>query len=129
MRRLATGLLSPVLAATGVYFVLYLYGWEWYRAFVVGVVFVAAEVSLVSLRLTHAIDRASARGSPPAGSRPGPAPRPRGSRRGGRGARWHPCARRRCSTIRPGRQTGPPRWSCTSATRTATGQNSDSRLL
>jgi hypothetical protein len=59
MSKLRTVLLSIVLLATGVYFVLYLYGWEWYRAFVVGIVFLAAEQAAMGIHFGSMIRKGS----------------------------------------------------------------------
>src|ERR1700689_596886 len=60
MHRIFTISLTVVLIATGVYFALYLYGWEWYRAFVVGVVFLSAEVAAVGTHLSSVLRRMDA---------------------------------------------------------------------
>jgi hypothetical protein len=77
MNRVRTALLGVVMVATGIYFVLYLYGWEWYRAMVVGIVFLAAELAVIGShlgRLAHralvADDRQDATGSSLPGQRP-----------------------------------------------------------
>jgi hypothetical protein len=50
-RRLGTLLTVLVLAASGSYLLVYLYRWEWNRALVAGVIFVAAEVAIVATAL------------------------------------------------------------------------------
>ncbi|HVM02473.1 MAG TPA: hypothetical protein VM263_07365 [Acidimicrobiales bacterium] len=72
MRKLRYAVLLGALGATGVYLFVYLVRWEWHRALVAGVLFVAAEVALASaavldrLRsIQHALEAA-----------PGPADRP-----------------------------------------------------
>lgn len=72
-----------VLAASGAYLLIYLYRWEWNRALISGIFFVAAEVALGSAsmsrrmsRLEQRIDRldrpAADRGSPPDDEPPDP---------------------------------------------------------
>lgn len=50
-RRLGTLLTVLVLAASGSYLLVYLYRWEWNRALVAGVIFVAAEIAIVATAL------------------------------------------------------------------------------
>lgn len=57
LRLAARVLVLVVLAASGSYFILYLYRWEWTRAIIAGVFFVAAEVVLVAMVLGHQIAR------------------------------------------------------------------------
>jgi hypothetical protein len=66
-----------VLVASGTYLLVYLYRWEWNRALISGLFFVAAEVALASsaiLRrlgvLEHRLDEASRAGAPPTPSPP-----------------------------------------------------------
>jgi hypothetical protein len=66
---LARAGLLIVLAATGGYLLLYLYRWEWQRAIVAGIFFLAALIvlsTLLILRRLDAVARASARQAPPA---------------------------------------------------------------
>ena len=48
MRRVRYAILTVALLSTGVYLFVYLYRWEWHRALVAGVLFVAAEVGLAA---------------------------------------------------------------------------------
>lgn len=48
MRKLRYAILLGALAATGIYLFVYLVRWEWHRALVAGVLFVAAELALAS---------------------------------------------------------------------------------
>jgi hypothetical protein len=48
MKKLRYGVLIVALVASGIYLFLYLYRWEWHRALVAGVIFVAAEVGLAT---------------------------------------------------------------------------------
>lgn len=48
MRKLRYTILLGALAATGIYLFVYLVRWEWHRALVAGVLFVAAELALAS---------------------------------------------------------------------------------
>lgn len=76
MRKLGAVVLGAALVVTGVYFVLYLYGWEWYRAFVVGAIFVGIEVAAATFYLAHLLGRlsdAARPGGPPAPHRDGTA--------------------------------------------------------
>lgn len=59
MSKIRAILLSLVMLATGVYFVLYLYGWEWYRAFVVGIIFIAAEQAAMGIHYGSMIRKGS----------------------------------------------------------------------
>jgi len=47
-RRIATVLAATTLAGSGTYLFVYLYRWEWNRAIIAGVFFLAAEVALVA---------------------------------------------------------------------------------
>jgi hypothetical protein len=47
-RRIAYAMVASVLAASGAYVFVYLYRWEWNRALMAGVLFVAAEVALAA---------------------------------------------------------------------------------
>jgi len=58
-RRLGTALTVMVLLASGTYLLVYLYRWEWNRAVVAGIFFIAAEIALVAtalLRKLHTIE-------------------------------------------------------------------------
>ena len=59
MATVRTLLLGLVMLATGIYFVLYLYGWEWYRALVVGIIFVAAEQAAMGIHYGSMIRKGS----------------------------------------------------------------------
>ena len=48
MRKVRYGILFVAVAASGIYLFVYLYRWEWHRALVAGVLFVAAEVALAA---------------------------------------------------------------------------------
>jgi hypothetical protein len=50
-RRLGTLMTVIVLAASGGYLLVYLYRWEWNRALVAGIIFVAAEIAIVATAL------------------------------------------------------------------------------
>ena len=68
-RRLGTSITAVVLLASGTYLIVYLYRWEWNRAVVAGVFFLAAELALASnalLRRVRAIELRLAESSPPA---------------------------------------------------------------
>lgn len=70
MRRVATGLVLAVLAASGVYALVYLFRWEWHRAIITALFFVAAEIGLGLAVLLRRIVRIEARledlaGQPP----------------------------------------------------------------
>jgi hypothetical protein len=56
-------LVVVVLAGSGGYLLVYLYRWEWNRALISGLVFVAAEIALVASMLTR---RVASNGHPPA---------------------------------------------------------------
>lgn len=64
MRKLAWVAAVVTLVATGAYVFVYLYRWEWHRALIAGVLFLAAEVAvctaLVLRRLPPASDRPTA---------------------------------------------------------------------
>jgi hypothetical protein len=63
--RLLTRLLTLiVLAASGTYLIVYLYRWEWNRALVAGIFFVAAEVAFAASMLLARLDRIASRLSP-----------------------------------------------------------------
>ena len=47
-RRVSLGLLGFVAAASGAYLLIYLVRWEWHRAIIAGLFFIAAEVALVA---------------------------------------------------------------------------------
>ena len=70
-RKLALAALVVVMAAAGWYVFVYLYRWEWNRAIVAGVIFLAAEVALlgsvVIARLSTLSRRLDGMASPPAG--------------------------------------------------------------
>ena len=68
-RRLGTSITAVVLLASGTYLIVYLYRWEWNRAVVAGVFFLAAELGLAAnalLRRVRAIELRLAETSPPA---------------------------------------------------------------
>lgn len=78
MRKLRYAVLLGALGATGVYLFVYLVRWEWHRALVAGVLFVAAEVALASAAILdrlRSIQHALEVGPGPAG-RPAPVPEP-----------------------------------------------------
>jgi hypothetical protein len=56
-RKIAVAALVLVMAASGWYVFVYLYRWEWNRALVSGVIFLAAEVALLGLALVDRIGR------------------------------------------------------------------------
>ncbi len=58
-RRLATLFGVAVMAAAGLYFFVYLWRWEWNRALVAGVLFVAAEVAMLTVAVLERIRRLS----------------------------------------------------------------------
>lgn len=60
-RRLGTLLTVAVLVASGTYLLVYLYRWEWNRALVAGVFFIAAEVALVATELLRRLRSIEAR--------------------------------------------------------------------
>ena len=60
-RRLSTLLTVTVLIAAGTYLLVYLYRWEWNRALVAGVFFVAAEVAIVGTALLRRLRAIEAR--------------------------------------------------------------------
>jgi hypothetical protein len=57
MRRLGWLLGTITLVACGVYSVVYVYRWEWNRALLVGLLFVAIEVALVGLLVLRRVQR------------------------------------------------------------------------
>jgi hypothetical protein len=56
-RTVAVAALGVVMAASGWYVFVYLYRWEWNRALVSGLIFVAAEVAMLGLALAHRLGR------------------------------------------------------------------------
>jgi hypothetical protein len=60
-RRLGTVLTLIVLVAAGAYLIVYLYRWEWNRALVAGVIFVAAEIAIVATSLLRRLRSLEAR--------------------------------------------------------------------
>ena len=60
-RRLSTLVTVTVLVAAGAYLLVYLYRWEWNRALVAGVIFVAAEVAIVGTTLLRRLREIEAR--------------------------------------------------------------------
>ena len=60
-RRLSTLVTLTVLIASGAYLLVYLYRWEWNRALVAGVIFVAAEVAVVGTALLRRLRAIEAR--------------------------------------------------------------------
>ncbi len=71
-RKLALAALGVVMAAAGWYVFVYLYRWEWNRAIVAGVIFLAAEVALLGSVLITRLSTLSRRldgmaDGPPAG--------------------------------------------------------------
>jgi hypothetical protein len=68
-RRLGTSVTAVVLLASGTYLIVYLYRWEWNRAVVAGVFFLAAELALATnalLRRVRSIEQQLTEASPPA---------------------------------------------------------------
>ncbi|HET9443698.1 MAG TPA: hypothetical protein VFO65_10265, partial [Acidimicrobiales bacterium] len=66
MRKLRYTVLFGALAATGIYLFVYLVRWEWHRALVAGVLFVAAELALTAaavLDRLHSINEALRKGA------------------------------------------------------------------
>jgi hypothetical protein len=61
-------LAGVVLVLSGGYMIVYLYRWEWNRAIISGVFFVAAEVALASSMILRRLQRLEARTPPPARS-------------------------------------------------------------
>jgi hypothetical protein len=47
MKKLRYGIIACAMVASGVYLFVYLYRWEWHRAMIAGLIFVAAEIGLV----------------------------------------------------------------------------------
>lgn len=76
-RRLARLFAAVVLLASGTYFFVYLWRWEWNRAVIAGILFIAAEVALGTssilgrLAARPATSRAAAGGGATAGAGPG----------------------------------------------------------
>lgn len=69
MRKLRYAILLGAVAATGVYLFVYLVRWEWHRALVAGVLFVAAELALAAAAILdrlRAIEAAVQAGAPAA---------------------------------------------------------------
>jgi hypothetical protein len=60
-RRLGTVLTVLVLLASGTYLLVYLYRWEWNRAVVAGIFFIAAEIALVATALLRKLQAIEAR--------------------------------------------------------------------
>ena len=58
-RRIASILLLATMATAAWYFFAYLVWWEWNRAVIAGVLFVAAEVGFVTLLVFSRVDRVS----------------------------------------------------------------------
>jgi hypothetical protein len=58
-RRIASILLVATMATSAWYFFAYLVWWEWNRAIIAGVLFVAAEVGFVTLLVFSRVDRVS----------------------------------------------------------------------
>lgn len=70
-RRMATALAGATLAGSGTYLFVYLYRWEWNRAIIAGVFFLAAEIALSTgavLGRLHAVETAQRRQRPDAAS-------------------------------------------------------------
>lgn len=62
--RIAGALGGAVLAATGLYFFVYLWRWEWNRALIAGVLFVATEVAMAAAVILNRLRRLEARVQP-----------------------------------------------------------------
>jgi len=60
-RRLATAMVLGVLAASGTYVLVYLFRWEWHRAIITGIFFLAAETALAVMVVLHRLDSIEAR--------------------------------------------------------------------
>lgn len=60
-RRLGSLVTAAVLAASGTYLLVYLYRWEWNRALVAGIFFVAAEIALIGTALLRRLRAIEAR--------------------------------------------------------------------
>ena len=76
MRRLSLAGVVAVLAASGAYALIYLFRWEWHRAIITALFFVAAEIGLgLALilrrlaRLEQHLDELAKRPAPPATAR------------------------------------------------------------
>lgn len=67
MRRLRYLILIGAVAATGAYLFVYLFRWEWHRAIVAGVLFVAAEVALAAAAILDRLRAIESRLAPGAG--------------------------------------------------------------
>ena len=63
--RIAGLLGTAVLLATGLYFFVYLWRWEWNRALIAGVLFVAAEVAMAGAMVLSRLRRMEDRMPPP----------------------------------------------------------------
>ncbi len=70
-RKLSVLAIVPVLAITGAYTLIYLFRWEWNRAIITGIFFLAAELALAIVlllrrftRLEHRLDRMEAPNQP-----------------------------------------------------------------
>jgi hypothetical protein len=61
LRRVAVAIAVVTLLTSGAYVFVYLYRWEWNRAVVSGVIFLAAEVALVSAVITARLGRVDRR--------------------------------------------------------------------
>jgi len=60
-RRLAMAMVLGVLAASGTYVLVYLFRWEWHRAIITGIFFLAAETALAVMVVLHRLDSIEAR--------------------------------------------------------------------
>jgi hypothetical protein len=60
-RRIARVLGAAMLVATGLYFFVYLWRWEWNRALIAGVLFVATEVAMATATVLDRLQGLSAR--------------------------------------------------------------------
>ncbi|HJV08818.1 MAG TPA: hypothetical protein VJ653_04030 [Acidimicrobiales bacterium] len=59
--RIARLLGAAVLAATGLYFFVYLWRWEWNRALIAGILFIATEVAMATATVLNRLNRLDAR--------------------------------------------------------------------
>jgi hypothetical protein len=58
MKALMWAVLAATVAGTGGYVIVYLVRWEWHRALIAGVLFLAAEIALATVLLLRAVHRA-----------------------------------------------------------------------